>query len=303
MELDSNFEKWEIEEIFDSLFESIFINIISKKDNSNEIFESILEYAEDKTYYIPAYYFYLGFIASSIDNHKLTEKYYNYYLSFNENNYAIFQEIYRYYYVNNKQSELLSHLLNYSYKYPEEFLYPYFSGIIYYEMDSLEQSKECLLKADKIDSNNIEIIIQLGLVNHILKKYDESDFYYEKALILEPENPLLNNNYAYSLSERHLELERALEMIKIAIDSDSLNANYLDTYGWVYFQMGDNEKALEFLEKSKEINNTNPEVWLHIGDVLKKQGKEQEAIDAWEKGLNCDPSNSDLLERIKNNKS
>lgn len=302
-ELDTNFEKWEIEEIFDSLFESIFFNISSKKDNSNEIIEAILEYAENKTYYIPAYYFYLGFIASSIDSNKLAEKYYNYYLSLNENNHAIYQEIYRYYYVNNKQLELLSHLLSYSSKYPEELLYPYFSGIIYYEMDSLEKSKECLLKATKIDSNNVEIIIQLGLVNHILKKYEESDFYYEKALILEPENPLLNNNYAYSLSERNLELERALEMIKIAIDSDSLNANYLDTYGWVYFQMGDNEKALEFLEKSKAINNANPEVWLHIGDVLKKQGKEQEAIDAWEKGLNCDPSNSDLLERIKKNKS
>jgi hypothetical protein len=43
-------------------------------------------------------------------------------------------------------------------------------------MDSLEKSKECLLKATKIDSNNVEIIIQLGLVNHILKKYEESDF-------------------------------------------------------------------------------------------------------------------------------
>jgi len=118
-------------------------------------------------------------------------------------------------------------------------------------------------------------------------------------LILEPENPTLNNNYAYSLSERNLELERALEMIKIAIDSDSLNANFLDTYGWIYFQMGDNEKALKFLEKSKAVDNANPEVWLHIGDVLKKMGNEQEAIDAWEKGLNCNPNNSDLLERIK----
>jgi len=258
-----------------------------------------LDFSNERNFYTPTIYFYLGFISSTIDNHDITEKYYTRYISLNEDNFAIFQEIFRYYYVNKKQAELLSNLLLNSTKYPDELVYPYFSGILYYEMDSIEQSKECFLKAIKIDSNNVEILTQLGLVNHILKRYEESDEYYEKALILDPENPLANNNYAYSLSERGLALERALVMIKIAIEIDSQNPNYLDTYGWIYFQTGNNEKALEYLEKSKSIDSTNADVWLHIGDVLKNQGKELEAIKAWEKGIIYDPQNSDLLDRIK----
>ncbi len=301
-ELENEFEKWEIEEILKSVFDEILLEITTKKSNSNEIreiIESILDFSTERNFYTPTIYFYLGFISSSIENHDITEKYYNQYLSLNENNYAIFQEIFRYYYVNQKQAKLLSNLILNSSKYPEEFLYPYFSGIIYYEMDSIEQSKDCFLKAIKIDSDNVEILTQLGLVNHILKRYEESDEYYEKALIIDPENPLANNNFAYSLSERGLDLEKALEMIRIAIKNDSQNPNYLDTYGWVYFQLGNNDKALEFLEKSKSIDSTNADVWLHIGDVLKKQGKDLEAIEAWEKGINYDPQNSDLLDRIK----
>ena len=301
-ELDNEFEKWEIEEILKSVFEGILLEITTKKNNSKEIkeiIEAVLDFSNERNFYTPTIYFYLGFISSTIDNHDITEKYYTRYISLNEDNFAIFQEIFRYYYVNKKQAELLSNLLLNSTKYPDELVYPYFSGILYYEMDSIEQSKECFLKAIKIDSNNVEILTQLGLVNHILKRYEESDEYYEKALILDPENPLANNNYAYSLSERGLALERALVMIKIAIEIDSQNPNYLDTYGWIYFQTGNNEKALEYLEKSKSIDSTNADVWLHIGDVLKNQGKELEAIKAWEKGIIYDPQNSDLLDRIK----
>jgi len=301
-ELDNEFEKWEIEEILKSVFEGILLEITTKKNNSKEIkeiIEAVLDFSNERNFYTPTIYFYLGFISSTIDNHDITEKYYIQYISLNEDNFAIFQEIFRYYYVNKKQAELLSNLLLNSTKYPDELVYPYFSGILYYEMDSIEQSKECFLKAIKIDSNNVEILTQLGLVNHILKRYEESDEYYEKALILDPENPLANNNYAYSLSERGLALERALVMIKIAIEIDSQNPNYLDTYGWIYFQTGNNEKALEYLEKSKSIDSTNADVWLHIGDVLKNQGKELEAIKAWEKGIIYDPQNSDLLDRIK----
>ena len=41
---------------------------------------------------------------------------------------------------------------------------------------------------------------------------------YEEALKLDPENHLVLNNFAYSLAERDIQLERALEMSRKAVD-------------------------------------------------------------------------------------
>jgi hypothetical protein len=67
--------------------------------------------------------------------------------------------------------------------------------------------------------------------------------------------------------------------------------------------MGDNEKALEFLKNQKQSIMQILKFGCTLAMFLKKQGKETGSNRCLGKGLNCDPSNSDLLERIKKNKS
>ncbi|MDZ7695279.1 MAG: hypothetical protein U5K69_29885 [Balneolaceae bacterium] len=55
---------------------------------------------------------------------------------------------------------------------------------------------------------------------------------------LDPQNHNVLNNYAYYLSERDEQLEKAEKMALKAIEQVPDNPSYLDTVGWVYYKRG-----------------------------------------------------------------
>ena len=127
----------------------------------------------------------------------------------------------------------------------------------------------------------------------------ESDSVYEKALTIEPENALVNNNYAYSLSERGLQLERALKMVNIALENDSLNSSYLDTKGWIYFKLKDYKPAQKYIEEAIKAGGENAVMLEHLGDILYMNGDKSEAVENWKKALKLDEKNETLIRKVE----
>jgi tetratricopeptide (TPR) repeat protein len=171
---------------------------------------------------------------------------------------------------------------------------------------SLSQLSENEVAADYIrralilKPDDVNLLGQLGLLYNNMQYMEESDSLYEKALELAPENALINNNYAYSLSERGLQLERALEMVTIAIEADSLNSSYLDTVGWIHFKLGNYDEAQYYIQKAVDLGGEDNAVLLeHLGDVLFMQGKELQAQELWQKALDLDSSNDNLKTKVE----
>jgi len=152
-----------------------------------------------------------------------------------------------------------------------------------------EESIEYIKIALKIEPNDVNLLGQLGLSYNNLNYMAQSDSAYEEALKLDLQNALINNNYAYSLSERGLQLERSLKMVNIALDADSANSSYLDTKGWIYFKLGEYEKA-------RELNAVMLE---HLGDIMFMSDKQIQAVEIWKKALDLDSENESLLQKIK----
>ncbi|HBX64884.1 MAG TPA: hypothetical protein DEG32_01505, partial [Balneolaceae bacterium] len=88
----------------------------------------------------------------------------------------------------------------------------------------------------------------LGDVRANLGNNEGSDEAYELALRYDPDNDNAMNNYAYNLSVREENLERAKELALKAIEVAPENAAYLDTVGWVYFKLGDYDRAERFIQ-------------------------------------------------------
>ena len=167
------------------------------------------------------------------------------------------------------------------------------------QLSDNEKAAEYISRALVIDPENVNLLGQLGLIYNNLNRMAESDSLYELALQFDPKNALINNNYAYSLSERDLQLDRALEMIKIAMEADSSNSSYLDTYGWIFFKLGEYDKAYYYIKKAIDIDGeTNAVVLEHLGDVLYMQGKKSEAVEYWKKALDLDSSNESLINKV-----
>lgn len=162
-----------------------------------------------------------------------------------------------------------------------------------------EEAIEYLNNALRIEPNNVNLLGQLGLSYNNLEYLAESDSVYEVALELDPDNALINNNFAYSLSERGLQLERSLKMVTISLEADSLNSSYLDTKGWIYYKLKEYEKAREYIEMAIEEGGENAVMLEHLGDILFMSGKQLQAEELWKKALELDSENNTLLQKVQ----
>ncbi|PRQ04567.1 hypothetical protein ENSA5_06520 [Enhygromyxa salina] len=66
---------------------------------------------------------------------------------------------------------------------------------------------------------------------------DQAIEYLERVLAEDPEDPSRANNIAYSLAEAGVELERAEELVRGALEVDP-DPNFLDTLGWIQCKRG-----------------------------------------------------------------
>jgi len=140
----------------------------------------------------------------------------------------------------------------------------------------------------------------IAMVYNSLKKYEESDAIHERALEIDPDNPLILNNYAYNLSLRGVNLVKALAMAKKAIEKEPNSASFLDTFGWILYKMRDFINARIYIEKSLSINPQNWVVLDHYGDILLALGYREEAKEAWSKALKINPNNEEIKNKINN---
>lgn len=171
-----------------------------------------------------------------------------------------------------------------------------------YTLSQLKKNEEAIKyikHALRIDPNEVNLIGTLGLIYNSMQMYAESDSAYERALELDPQNSLINNNYSYALAVRGEQLERALEMVKISITADSLNASYLDTIGWVYYKLGDYALAKKYLEKAIEVGGESAVMLDHLGDVEFKMGNKSRALELWKKALELDESKTEIKLKIE----
>jgi tetratricopeptide (TPR) repeat protein len=202
-----------------------------------------------------------------------------------------------YYYEQNKLNESLDIFSKGTRLFPNDFRLNYLTGNTYYRMGKNKDALPYLEKAMDITPNDLNVFSTLGLVYDDLKMYPELDRMYEQALKYYPDNILLLNNYAYSLSERGERLKEALEMSKKTIEKEPENASYLDTYGWILFMLKDYKNAAIFVEKAIKIEK-NATLCEHLGDIYEAQGEIVKALKAWNESLQIDSSNQNVKNKI-----
>lgn len=167
------------------------------------------------------------------------------------------------------------------------------------QLDKKEEAVNYLNKALEVAPDDVQILGMLGLILQEQKKFAESDSIYERAIEIDSTNALVLNNYAYSLSQRSSQLERALKMVSLALEEDPKSASYLDTKGWIYFRMGDYENAEKYILKSLEVNGKSTTVLDHMGDVYLKLGNSEKALEYWKKALETDPNKTGIKNKIE----
>jgi len=183
--------------------------------------------------------------------------------------------------------------------FPSDYRVYLLLGLSYSRLQRNEEAVENLWQSLKLNPNDINTLSSLALTLDGMKKYEQSDSLYEQALKLDPNSDIILNNYSYSLSERGLQLDRALEMATRAVKADSTSPSYLDTIGWVHFKLGNYGEAERYVRKAIDRGEASAVVHEHLGDVYFKLGEREKAVDWWKKALEKDPDNEGLKDKIE----
>src|SRR5262249_17047838 len=109
-----------------------------------------------------------------------------------------------------------------------------------------------------------------------------------QLVTLEPGNADALNYLGYMLADRGQQLDEAIRLVRRALDIEPNNPNYLDSLGWAYYRRGDYDQAEQFLAPAAQQMPRNATVQDHMGDILAKRGRWQDAIDAWSRALQAE---------------
>lgn len=174
----------------------------------------------------------------------------------------------------------------------------FLEGLGYSRLDKNDEAIKALKHSLELKPDDINAISTLALTLDGLHRYQESDSLYERALRLDPQSHLILNNYGYSLAERGLQLDRALQMSLTAVAADPGNASYLDTAGWVYFMLAKYDDARGYIEKAIAAGGASATVYEHMGDIEFKLGQKEKAEEFWKQALRLNANNPSLKDKI-----
>jgi tetratricopeptide (TPR) repeat protein len=116
-----------------------------------------------------------------------------------------------------------------------------------------------------------------------------------------PDNQHAYNALGYSLADRNVRLPEALKLIRKAQEMAPTDPFIMDSMGWVQYRLGNLDEAEAQLRKAYALRS-DADIAVHLGEVLWKQGKKDDARELWRAAQAKDPRNDSLrttLARLK----
>ncbi|MGH1578752.1 tetratricopeptide repeat protein [Planktotalea sp.] len=151
--------------------------------------------------------------------------------------------------------------------------------------DAIEAYDTALASFKEEVSGQWFIYYARGISYERLDVWEKSEADFRKALELNPEQPQVLNYLGYSLVEKQIKLDEALNMIERAVAARPDSGYIVDSLGWVLFRLGRYEEAVGHMERATELMPIDPIVNDHLGDVYWSVGRFLEAEFQWKRAL------------------
>ena len=184
--------------------------------------------------------------------------------------------------------------LNY---HPEEIAYAYYLGMALAEQEKFADAAEVLQQGLRVRTEYVSerlvsnVFGVLGDIYYRQQKEQEAFAAYDSALVYQDDNIMCLNNYAYYLSLKGEQLDKAEEMSYRTIRQEPENITYLDTYAWILFMKEDYAHARTYMDKVVNPAKTDEELLAderlqgnlieHAGDIYANLGEQETALRLW----------------------
>ncbi len=278
------------------------LNVDSTKQNINiatlakKIIEASPESKDAKIFYANVLY-YTKQYDEALDEYKK-------FIRLDESNFEVWNSIISISFDKNEMDSVVNYGKKWIENFPNNPLPYLLTAIGYQQLKNYEPAIKNLDKAADLDSDNralnSQIYASLGEIYHQQKKYPFSDSCFAKAIELNADDATTLNNYAYYLSLRKVNLKYAETISKKSLKLQPDNKSFLDTYGWILFQLGNYKGAQEYIENALKNSGNEHDATLleHLGDTYFKLNNKTKAIELWKQALKENEENTLLKRKI-----
>lgn len=142
----------------------------------------------------------------------------------------------------------------------------------------LARARELFERVAEKDPSNVRAVFGLASVLERLKKYDEADAAFRKALTLAPDSAITLNYLGYMNADRNVKVEEALSFVQKALSADPDNGSYLDSLAWALYRLGRHADAEAAVRKAVQSQENNAVVVSHLGFILAARGQTADAV-------------------------
>ena len=146
--------------------------------------------------------------------------------------------------------------------------------------------------------DSADLIYDYAMVAERVKRFDVMEQELRKLILMKPDFAQAYNALGYTLADRNERLDEAQALIEKALALTPDDHFILDSMGWVQYRQGHLDQAVDFIRRAYQTQS-DPEIAAHLGEVLWKQGRQDEAIHTWENALRDFPNNEILLSITK----
>ncbi|MFT5642799.1 MAG: Flp pilus assembly protein TadD [Janthinobacterium sp.] len=141
--------------------------------------------------------------------------------------------------------------------------------------------------------DNAELLYDFALAAEKMKRLDVMESTLRRVIRLAPDNQHAYNALGYALAEHNIRLPEARALIGKALALAPGDPFIMDSMGWVEFRMGNLSRAEQLLRSAYALRN-DPEIAVHLGEVLWQKGDQADARKLWGEAMANDPQNAAL---------
>ncbi|MES1195973.1 MAG: tetratricopeptide repeat protein, partial [Steroidobacter sp.] len=112
------------------------------------------------------------------------------------------------------------------------------------------------------------------------------------------EDPVVLNALGYTLIDGTSDVRKGYGYVQKALQYSPDNGAVLDSMGWAEFKLGHPQVALDYLQRAVK-RTVDADLDFHLGEVLWSLKRYDDAIQAWQVGLQHAPKHAEILKRMK----
>ncbi|WP_243048553.1 tetratricopeptide repeat protein [Dyella sp. RRB7] len=169
---------------------------------------------------------------------------------------------------------------------------------LYMNDQQYAQAERAFSRALQITPDDPGLLYGRGLAYAEEGKTDQAVNDFRRLLALKPDDTDASNALGYTLADANRDLPEAQRLIEAARAARPDDPAIQDSWGWLQYRLGHLDQAEQTL-RGAWMAHKDADVGVHLGEVLWKQGRQQDARRVFDEVRKIDPQSTSLHNTLK----